>query len=840
MTPRQLAPPAAILAGVAVLTLFAFRTVIADSERLPGIDAPIRYAWEVYTRSVLEDGRLPHWNPYSWAGTPFFAASSTGVLYPPAMLLRWLPPAMFLQWMVILHLLVGAAGTLYLARVIGIGWWGGAAAALSVTLGGATGAWVHQGAATLLYSAAWLPWALALAMRSVERGRLLPLVALPLVLVTQFLANLQSALYVAGAVGLFYVFSTVAPALGGGARWRPLAQLAVLGVLSAALSAFQLLPVWELAGDSTRMAGLPYERAAAGGWAWRDLATIFWPFMNSEQQPVFRYLAHRVAYIGWLAACLIPFAFLDRTHRRTMVFFAVLALVSIGLALGSATPLFSAHYALFPGLRIPGRVLFLATLSLAVLGAVGLERYVALARERRWRTVAGGLALAMMAAGAAWIVAARNAASDVVPPVHLWPWLPVVSMVGLAAVATLGAARAARPALAVGLLVLALDVTAFSAGAAETVPMEPTETLREWVGPPDEGRIWSFCANRVGSNEMLVVERPGLAGTVDLDLITYAQWLQLVAMADGPSDSLGGHRIRRDLLDAANVSTLLTCEPLDDPAVTLVADVPPVMVYRNSGAWPRALWSCSALSLSRGVVAQELRLGRFEGPGRFRREPWVSVRWSADVSDERRAALERTYGLDRGRRHEGQTWRYVASNPSRENLRQLAMDDAVEDTHGLSRDSGALIPEAVLAMDPALSARSELLVGAGDCDDRAMTTVQIQDQPDGRVVATVEAPADGGFVLFSEPYYRERHAFVDGERVTAHPANLAFTAVEVPAGRHQVELRMVPRTFYLGTAVSALALVCWGIGAAVAVRPVSGGGARRKGRMDVHPISNPQ
>jgi uncharacterized membrane protein YfhO len=61
----------------------------------------------------------------------------------------------------------------------------------------------------------------------------------------------------------------------------------------------------------------------------------------------------------------------------------------------------------------------------------------------------------------------------------------------------------------------------------------------------------------------------------------------------------------------------------------------------------------------------------------------------------------------------------------------------------------------------------------------------------------------------SEPFYVERHAFVDGRRVTPLPANLAFTAVPVGAGRHRVELRYVPESFYLGLGATGLTLAGW-------------------------------
>jgi uncharacterized membrane protein YfhO len=50
---------------------------------------------------------------------------------------------------------------------------------------------------------------------------------------------------------------------------------------------------------------------------------------------------------------------------------------------------------------------------------------------------------------------------------------------------------------------------------------------------------------------------------------------------------------------------------------------------------------------------------------------------------------------------------------------------------------------------------------------------------------------------------------VDGQRVAAQRANVAFTAIRVPAGQHRVELRYVPVSFFVGVAVSAMTMSGW-------------------------------
>ena len=85
----------------------------------------------------------------------------------------------------------------------------------------------------------------------------------------------------------------------------------------------------------------------------------------------------------------------------------------------------------------------------------------------------------------------------------------------------------------------------------------------------------------------------------------------------------------------------------------------------------------------------------------------------------------------------------------------------------------------------------------------AQVTTDAMDRADGYVAVRVNAPADG-FVFLSEPYYPERRAYVDGRRVNAVRADLAFTAVAVPAGEHLVELRYEASSFYLGSALSGV------------------------------------
>jgi hypothetical protein len=204
-------PIAVVLCGLAALVLVTLREVlVARSAVVPGRDAVEMYVWEFYTRSALSTGTLPFWNPWHFAGTPHLADVQKTVLYPLAMLLRWVPLDDFFTWMAALHIWIAGTGAFFLARVVGLGWMASTATAIAGMLGGTTGPRLNNGHLLPLYVSAWFPWALAFAIVSVRRATVLPHPALVVVLVLQFLAGfIQSSLYLVTAVCLYLAYSLI-------------------------------------------------------------------------------------------------------------------------------------------------------------------------------------------------------------------------------------------------------------------------------------------------------------------------------------------------------------------------------------------------------------------------------------------------------------------------------------------------------------------------------------------------------------------------------------------------------------------------------------------------------
>jgi hypothetical protein len=639
---------------------------------------------------------------------------------------------------------------------------------------------------------------------SVRRGRVIPDGRLVAVLALVFLGGyLQGTLYLTGTLAFYYLYSTLWPPADT-RRWVPVAQLSVLGALCACAVAFQLLPTFTLVSQSGRSAGLTYREALEGSWQVKDLVTLLFPFYGVTDSPPHRFLTDWRAYVGWILTAFAPFAFFHRERLRISIFLGLLVAVTCALALGDSGGLSRLQFELFPGLRGPGRVLIVATPALALLGGIGLEAFLSLATQRERRLAIPAVLSCVALAGATVVV--LRVAPQATPVGPGGPWMPLAMTGCILAVAAAGLLKWRRAALVIALGAVVADVTTLTGGAVSTTPLEADATIRRWIGPPTGGRAISLCEHRISAREFLQNRDPTLDGLAGLHLRSYADWAFVAKTGEVPPTGGLFHRIgsegelpaRQDMIDMAGVTRVVTC--MEDESRQFTG----LTVQRNDHAWPRAVWACSAEDVSRREAVASMIRGRYD-EGRLEPRRYMKVRWAPAVDKARQAELERAHRLEAGILLEGRTWRYLLGDASVDAVLAIMRDPEVEDTHGVDRATGAFMPTAELQDSvPEIAggdAERMLLPGQQACTDGADVEVTVQDRPDARVSAHVKARTDG-FLFFSEPSYAERKATVDGRPAPALRANLAFTAVAVPAGDHDVELRYRPSSFYLGSLIS--------------------------------------
>ncbi len=221
-----------------LVLLVLFSRLLTHPSLIPG-DADI-YAYHYPLRhlvaSTLQEGRLPFWNPYLFAGMPLSANSQALLFYPAALLHYFFPLSWALSADAFLHLALALLGGYLLCRKTGVE----SAGALLLSTAYAFSPFLvyrlAQGVPTHLSALAWIPWVWLAA----GSGR--PLL-LALALALQGLSgHPQFALINALALVLWALAR----------RPRALAVLASGGLLALALAGLQALPTWSFLSRSVR------------------------------------------------------------------------------------------------------------------------------------------------------------------------------------------------------------------------------------------------------------------------------------------------------------------------------------------------------------------------------------------------------------------------------------------------------------------------------------------------------------------------------------------------------------------------------------------------------------
>lgn len=537
-----------------------FAEILRDPLKVPaGIDQLQHYSRESVLRRATADGYFPLWNAYEFSGFPLQADLQTGVFYPPAVILRTLPIAQFLTWTVIVHIWLFGIGTYAFCRVWDISRAVSTLAAVALMLGGITLPRVYAGHLDVLRTVAWIPLALAAAVRSLDRGSWRPSTPLVALLACQILGGfLQLVIYTFATVTLYGAFSVWWPRQGGPSRERTVAvfaQIAILVMLVAGCTAFQLAPAARLILASGRAGGMPYGDAQDGTFRLAELVHFVVPLgglddLGSEGWET-------SAYVGVLFACLAPLALLVRGQRRTASLLALLAAATLIVAFGH--PFYAAHWLLFPMFRIPGRALAFFAVPACVLGAVSLD---AIARTRgRWRPV-------MLFAAAAIVV---------------------------------------------------VDLLHYSRLFVQPRVLTDRALQSLTLRPPAGGRVLSLCENHAHALELAALGIPSVDGYNSYFLLDYARYA-LQARHEPPPryipafPRIGAYGTLPDLgaLDALNVTHVIACEPIDHAHLEPAGTEGPFYFYRNINAAGRARPASGTGTVSRLVADRADGMLRFE------------------------------------------------------------------------------------------------------------------------------------------------------------------------------------------------------------------------------------
>ncbi|MDO8269236.1 MAG: YfhO family protein [Candidatus Levybacteria bacterium] len=323
--------------------------------------------WRHFSIEELKSGRLPLWNPYSFAGTPHLANYQSAALFP-LNILFFLPIGFINSWsiLVLLQPLLAGFFLYLLMRKLSVSSPGSFFSAMSFMFCGFLVTWM--GYATLGYAILPLPIALWTILQYADNKKLVWLIFLAFTVMCSFFAgHFQTSLYFVLGIFLFILYQIILTK-----NKRPYLEALVFVVVGLLLSMPQILPSMELYSLSFR-SGLFQKFEAI---PLQYITTLFSPDFYGNpvtRNDWFGHYAEWNGYTGVVALSLSIFSGLYYRNKQTL-FFIFLAILAFLLAFD--TPLLS----LLVALKVPvlstsaaSRAIVLFSFSIAVLAGYGFD-----------------------------------------------------------------------------------------------------------------------------------------------------------------------------------------------------------------------------------------------------------------------------------------------------------------------------------------------------------------------------------------------------------------------------------------------------------------------------------
>lgn len=344
----------------------------------PGMKGPVKnnaqpdivgqiYPWKYYSILELKQGRIPFWNPYSFAGTPHLANYQSAVLFP-LNIIFFLPLSFINAWsfLVILQPLLAGIFIYLLARQLKVSEAGSLISSFSFMYCGFIVTWM--GYATLGYAILPLPLALFSIIKYSHNQKMRWMILLASLFPVSFFAgHFQTSVYFAISVFAFIVYNLFL----NKKRGLFIAPL-IFSFAGLLLTAPQLLPSMEFYSNAIRSEIFKKVEAIPLNYLPTLIAPDFFgnPVTRNDW---YGHYAEWSSYSGIIAFALFLFAILFKRNATT-TFFVLLALVSFILALD--TPIIK----LITGFKIPvlstsssSRIIVLFSFSVAVLAGFGFD-----------------------------------------------------------------------------------------------------------------------------------------------------------------------------------------------------------------------------------------------------------------------------------------------------------------------------------------------------------------------------------------------------------------------------------------------------------------------------------
>ena len=364
-------------------------------------------AYRAFSAQVWQEtGGFPHWNPYILGGIPFIAAQHGDIFYPTFLLRTFLPADVTLTWSFGLHFFLCGLFTYGFMRALKFGFFPSLLAGLAYMMSGQILSLVSPGHDGKVYVSTIAPLILWMVLLGMRDGRIW---AWGMVALATGLSILSPHFQMTYYLGLLTIGFTFFLAFHRGdweleqrVRLTRLAAAAAAAALGFLIASIHFLPFFEYIPFSPRAeGGRGYEYATSYSMPPEELLNVYLPQFSGilDQYWGRTFFKLHGEYLGASVLLLAGLAFGNPVRRRLRWFWIGAAIVTLLVAFGGYTPFYRLVYELpmMSVVRAPNMSFFVATLAVAGLTAIGVERLMLGEVSRRylvgWAAAAGAIAL---------------------------------------------------------------------------------------------------------------------------------------------------------------------------------------------------------------------------------------------------------------------------------------------------------------------------------------------------------------------------------------------------------------------------------------------------------------
>ena len=325
-----------------------------------------------YHRETFWNGEIALWNPYNNFGIPHLAQWSTLILYPPSLIYLLFPLPWSLSFFCLVHLWFGGVGMFLLARR----WTGSPLAAAIAGI-----AFSFNGFSlncltwpAFLAGMMFMPWVIWLVSESWTGDRK-KFVWGALAGATQMMTGAPEVIFLTWVfLGCLWIKELILPGPAGRA---PLLGFPFLVLLVAALAAPQLLPFFDLLGQSQRSAEYADSTWSLPPWGFANLLVPLFRFYRAPNGVYFQ-IGQDWTSSYYLGIGVLLFAILAAIRvRNTKVWIlAGLALITLFLSFGEhsfAYPLMRKAVPQLGFMRYPIKFVLFAAFAFPLLAGFGVK-----------------------------------------------------------------------------------------------------------------------------------------------------------------------------------------------------------------------------------------------------------------------------------------------------------------------------------------------------------------------------------------------------------------------------------------------------------------------------------